>query len=98
MGLRLAFKINFHFIYYEGELERTIADLDESNSKLAILKAEKDAAKGVHFPVLNLGNKHTGNDKARDKQRDMHDMETTLKEYLVIYWFVRLHSCLIPLK
>lgn len=65
-----------------GELERTIADLDESNSKLAILKAEKDAAKGVHFPVLNLGNKHTGNDKARDKQRDMQDMETTLKEYL----------------
>ncbi|OIS98648.1 e3 ubiquitin-protein ligase bre1-like 1 [Nicotiana attenuata] len=65
-----------------GELERTIADLDDSNSKLAILKAEKDAAKGVHFPVLNLGNKHTGNDKARDKQKDMQDMETTLKEYL----------------
>ncbi|KAJ8541679.1 hypothetical protein K7X08_002495 [Anisodus acutangulus] len=65
-----------------GELEKTIAHLDESNSKLAILKAEKDAAKGVHFPVLNLGNKHSANDKARDKQRDMQDMESTLKEYL----------------
>ncbi|KAM3238484.1 E3 ubiquitin-protein ligase BRE1-like 1 [Capsicum annuum] len=65
-----------------GELEKTVAHLDESNRKLAILKAEKDAAKGVLFPVLNLGNKHSANDKARDKQRDMQDMESTLKEYL----------------
>lgn len=97
MSQRLVFEIYFRFCYYEGEFEKTIAHLDESNRKLAILKAEKDAAKGVLFPVLNLGNKHSANDKARDKQRDMQDMESTLKEYLVIYWFVRLHSCLDPI-
>nr|GMD77663.1 E3 ubiquitin-protein ligase BRE1-like 1 [Ipomoea batatas] len=65
-----------------GELEKTIADLEESNRKLAILKAEKDVTKGAFFPVLNVGNKHVAGDKVRDKQKDMQDMESTLKELL----------------
>lgn len=69
---------------YLGELESTVAELDESNHKLATLKAESDAAKGAVFPVLNVGTKHVANDKIRDKQKDLQDMESSLKEILVL--------------
>ncbi|XP_077235379.1 histone mono-ubiquitination 1 isoform X2 [Tasmannia lanceolata] len=60
-----------------GELENTIAELEDSNHKLASLKAQR-----ASFPVLNLGNKHVAGDKARDKQKDLHDMEFALRELL----------------
>ncbi|KAG8391552.1 hypothetical protein BUALT_Bualt01G0199500 [Buddleja alternifolia] len=66
----------------KGELESTIAELEESNSKLAILRVERDVAKRALFPVLNRTNKQVTGDKARDKQRDLQDMELTLKELL----------------
>ncbi|KZV49042.1 hypothetical protein F511_10993 [Dorcoceras hygrometricum] len=65
-----------------GELESTIADLEGNNRKLAILKAERDVAKEAFFPVLNRGNKQPTGEKVSDKQRDLHDMESTLKELL----------------
>lgn len=65
-----------------GELESTVAELEESNCKLVTLKAERDAAKGAFFPILSLGSKNVAGDKARDKQKDLHDMEATLKELL----------------
>ncbi|XP_077236568.1 E3 ubiquitin-protein ligase BRE1-like 1 [Tasmannia lanceolata] len=68
--------------YLAGELEKTISDLEDSNSKLAALKAQRDAAQGASFPVLNLGNKHVAGDKMRDKQKDLHDMESALKGVL----------------
>ncbi|GMY23299.1 E3 ubiquitin-protein ligase BRE1-like 1 isoform X1 [Fagus crenata] len=63
-----------------GELEVTLAELEESNCNLASLKAQRDAAKGAFFPVLNVGNKPVASDKVRDKQKDLNDMESTLKE------------------
>ncbi|KAK4414625.1 E3 ubiquitin-protein ligase BRE1-like 1 [Sesamum alatum] len=68
--------------HLKGELESTISELEESNRKLAILKAERDVAKGAFFPVLNRGNKQVTTDKARDKQRDLQEMESSLKELL----------------
>ncbi|KAH7519670.1 E3 ubiquitin-protein ligase BRE1-like 1 [Ziziphus jujuba] len=65
-----------------GELESTVAELEESNCKLASLKAQRDSAKGAIFPVLNLGSKHVGGDKVRDKAKDMQDMESALKELM----------------
>ncbi|KAK9050112.1 hypothetical protein SSX86_030918 [Deinandra increscens subsp. villosa] len=62
-----------------GELECSIVELEESNKNLAVLKAETDAAKGGIFPVL-LGNKRVANDRAREKEKDLHDMESLLKE------------------
>ncbi|KAI7734561.1 hypothetical protein M8C21_025089 [Ambrosia artemisiifolia] len=62
-----------------GELECSMAELEESNKNLAALKAETDAAKGGIFPVL-LGNKRVANDRAREKEKDIHDMESLLKE------------------
>ncbi|XP_007052228.2 PREDICTED: E3 ubiquitin-protein ligase BRE1-like 1 [Theobroma cacao] len=66
----------------KGELESALAELQESNCKLATLRVEKDATKGVFFPVLNLGSKHVTGDKAKDKQRALQEMESTLKEML----------------
>ncbi|KAJ0112961.1 hypothetical protein Patl1_00150 [Pistacia atlantica] len=62
-----------------GELESAVTELEESNCKLATLKAERDATKGAFFPVLNLGNKLPG-DKVRDEERDVRHMESSLKE------------------
>lgn len=65
----------------KGELECTIAELEESNKNLAALKAETDAAKGAIFPVL-LGNKRVANDRAREKEKNLRDMESLLKELM----------------
>ncbi|KAJ7950849.1 E3 ubiquitin protein ligase [Quillaja saponaria] len=64
----------------KGELENTVTELEESNCKLAAMKTERDASKGAVFPVLNLGSKHVQSDRVRDKQKDLQDMETSLKE------------------
>ncbi|OAY62491.1 E3 ubiquitin-protein ligase BRE1-like 1 isoform X2 [Manihot esculenta] len=66
----------------KGELESAISDLEESNLKLATLKAERDATKGTFFPVLNLGNKPVPGDRARDKQKILQEMQSALKELL----------------
>ncbi|CAJ1780003.1 unnamed protein product [Sphenostylis stenocarpa] len=66
----------------KGELASAVAELEESNHKLATLKAERDAAKGAILPVLNVGSTHIPSDKIRDKQKDLQDMESTLKELL----------------
>ncbi|MED6120827.1 ubiquitin-like modifier hub1, partial [Stylosanthes scabra] len=67
----------------KGELESVLAELEESNSKLLTLKAERDSAKGAVLPVLNVGTAHAAaSDKVRDKQKDLQDMESTLKDLL----------------
>jgi E3 ubiquitin-protein ligase BRE1 len=81
-------------LIYLGELESTVAELEEINHNLATLKVEKDAAKGAILPVLAVGNTHIPNDKIKDKQKDLQDMESTLKELLVSFlnilfrWFL----------
>lgn len=64
------------------ELESTVAELEESNCKLATLKTESDAAKGAFLPVLNFANKPVASDRTKDKQKELQDMEATLKELL----------------
>ncbi|KAF9687687.1 hypothetical protein SADUNF_Sadunf02G0119000 [Salix dunnii] len=68
--------------HLKGELEIAVAELKDSNCKLATLKAERDATKGAFFPVLNLGSKHIGGDKVRDKQKDLQEMESAVEELL----------------
>ena len=68
-----------------GELESTVAELEESNRKLASLKAEKDAAKRAIFPVLNVGNKQVASDGVSDKKKELQDMESTLKDLMVFH-------------
>lgn len=71
-------------LIYLGELANTVKELEEINHKLATLKAERDAAKGV-LPLLNVGSTHIPSDKIKDKQKDLQDMESTLKELLVLF-------------
>ncbi|KAI0499756.1 hypothetical protein KFK09_017964 [Dendrobium nobile] len=63
-----------------GALASTAIELEDSNSKLAILKAQGDGSKGapIIFPIL--GNKLAGGDVARDTQKEIHDMESLYKE------------------
>ncbi|KAF9668749.1 hypothetical protein SADUNF_Sadunf14G0035900 [Salix dunnii] len=68
--------------HLKGELETTVAELNDSNCKLATLKAERKATKGAFFPVLNVGSKHAAGDKDRDKQKDIQEMESAVKELL----------------
>ncbi|XP_072988140.1 E3 ubiquitin-protein ligase BRE1-like 1 isoform X1 [Typha latifolia] len=62
------------------ELLSTVAELEESNRKLAILKTTKDAAQGTPILFPALGNKHVTGEKIRDKQKELQDMEVTLKD------------------
>lgn len=48
---------------------------------MAVLKA--GAAKVVFFPLLNLGNKNVACEKVRDKQVDLQELESILKELQV---------------
>ncbi|KAF1895888.1 hypothetical protein Lal_00033951 [Lupinus albus] len=66
----------------KGELESTVAELEESNHSLVTLKEEREAAKGVVLPVLSVGSTQVASDKAKDKQNDLLDMESNLKELL----------------
>lgn len=75
---------HFFFFFFEDELEATLTELEENNCNLASLKAQRDAAKGAFFPVLNLRNKQGAGDRVRDKQKDLHDMKSSLKELMVI--------------
>ncbi|CAN0921819.1 E3 ubiquitin-protein ligase BRE1-like 1 [Linum grandiflorum] len=64
----------------KGELETSVSELRSTNCKVTTLKAERDATKGTFFPVLNLGSKHGGGDKSKEKQKGLHEMESALKE------------------
>ncbi|KAK1307384.1 E3 ubiquitin-protein ligase BRE1-like 1 [Acorus calamus] len=64
------------------ELEGTFAELEESNRNLIALKAQRNSAHGAVFPSPTWGSKHVAEDKVRDEQRELQDMEGTLKEFL----------------
>ncbi|KAK8941203.1 E3 ubiquitin-protein ligase BRE1-like 1 [Platanthera zijinensis] len=63
-----------------GVLASTVIELEDGNSKLAILKAQGDGSKGapIIFPIL--GNKSIGRDVARDTPQEIHEMESSHKE------------------
>ncbi|CAN8318537.1 unnamed protein product [Cochlearia groenlandica] len=67
-----------------GELENEVEELQQCNSDLSALRTEMDATAGAFFPVLNIGNKLANGDKDRDKQRDLQDTESVLKELRIL--------------
>ncbi|KAL6903382.1 hypothetical protein ACP4OV_004195 [Aristida adscensionis] len=58
----------------------TVAKLEESKRKLAALKAQGDNKQGTPILFPALGHKNSAGDKARDKQRELQDLEATHKE------------------
>uniref|UniRef100_A0A1J3ITI9 E3 ubiquitin protein ligase n=1 Tax=Noccaea caerulescens TaxID=107243 RepID=A0A1J3ITI9_NOCCA len=73
-------KVRAHLKRIRGELENEVVELQQCNGDLSALRAERDATAGAFFPVLSLGNKLATGDKGIDKQRDLQDMESVLKE------------------
>ncbi|KAM7276194.1 hypothetical protein ACFE04_018060 [Oxalis oulophora] len=61
----------------QGELESTVEELEVC--KLTTLRAEKETTKGAFFPVLNLSSKNIASDRIKDKQKDLHDMQSTFR-------------------
>ncbi|KAM1125024.1 hypothetical protein PS2_040112 [Malus domestica] len=61
----------------KGELKIVVGELEDSDRQL---KQKVTTAKGTVSPVLNVGNKHV--DRVRDKQKDLQDMESTLKDLM----------------
>lgn len=72
-------------------MENTAAELEDTNSKLASLRAERDMTKGTFFPILNVGSKHVAVDRIRDKQKELQDTESALKDLLVIMLLFLIH-------
>ncbi|KAK4755645.1 hypothetical protein SAY87_009402 [Trapa incisa] len=64
----------------KGELQSVVTKLEDTNKKLAPLKAEHDATKGTSFPPFNFGNKNLFSEKVKDKQRDLRDVESILRD------------------
>ncbi|TQD97812.1 hypothetical protein C1H46_016592 [Malus baccata] len=62
------------------ELETAAGELKDIDCQLDTIKPQKNAAKGTAFPLPNIGNKHV--DRVRDKQKDLQDMESTLKNLM----------------
>lgn len=63
-----------------------MAELEDTNKKVAPLKAEHDATKGSSFPPFNFGNKNHFSEKVKDKQRDLRDVESILRDLQVTCW------------
>ncbi|CAI9101302.1 OLC1v1038595C1 [Oldenlandia corymbosa var. corymbosa] len=68
--------------HLKEELESTIAELEESACELSNLKADKNATKETNIPILDRCNNAINSDKSLDNQKDLEDMESSLKDLL----------------
>ncbi|KMZ66381.1 E3 ubiquitin-protein ligase BRE1-like protein [Zostera marina] len=68
----------------EGELESTNIELEESKSELVLLKSKKDSGqRTTPYPFPSLGsNALLGDNKSKDNEKELHDMQSTNKELL----------------
>ncbi|EMS62687.1 hypothetical protein TRIUR3_27972 [Triticum urartu] len=63
------------------ELASAAAELEESNHKLAVLKAQGDTTHGTPILFPTLGNKSFPQDNVRDKQKELQDLGASHKEF-----------------
>lgn len=71
---------------FQEELASTVAELEESNYKLAVLKAQRDTTHGTPILFPTLGNKSAPGcpgDSVRDKQKELQNLEASHKEFTV---------------
>ena len=71
------------FLTFQEELASAVAKLEESNHKLAVLKAQGDPTHGTPILFPTLGNKSLPEDNVRDKQKELQDLEACHKEFTV---------------
>ena len=73
------------FLTFQEELASAVAELEESNHKLAVLKAQGDPTHGTPILFPTLGNKSFPQDNVRDKQKELQDLGASHKEFTVKY-------------
>ncbi|KAL9252735.1 E3 ubiquitin-protein ligase BRE1-like 1-like protein [Drosera capensis] len=75
-------KNNAELKWLRGELESVGKELHKSNQKVAALKAEKEGTKGGFLLDMNHGSRSVTDERAEDKQKEVQDMESALKELM----------------
>ncbi|XP_058108518.1 E3 ubiquitin-protein ligase BRE1-like 2 isoform X2 [Magnolia sinica] len=63
-----------------GELEESMAELEESRRKLVNLKMQKDGVSGVHVPLLGTVNGGNSPDKPADRTMGLRELKDSVEE------------------
>ncbi|THU49235.1 hypothetical protein C4D60_Mb06t07410 [Musa balbisiana] len=64
----------------EGELEESMAELEESRRKLAILQMHKHGASTTHASIANAANGSSSPDKSADRTMGLKDLKDSIEE------------------
>ncbi|GAV81523.1 zf-C3HC4_3 domain-containing protein [Cephalotus follicularis] len=67
-----------------GELEDSMAELEESRRKLVNLKMQKDAATGVHMPTPGAVNGRVSPEKPADRSRCLRELKDSFDETKIL--------------
>ncbi|GFZ18235.1 histone mono-ubiquitination 2 [Actinidia rufa] len=63
-----------------GELEESMAELEESRRKLVNLKMQKDAAAGIHISVLSAANGNLSPEKPAESTNRLRELKDSIEE------------------
>lgn len=84
---------------FEGELEESMAELEESRRKLINMKMQKDGVSGMHIPipipviVPNVVNGTLSPEKPVDRSKRLRELKESIEEIKVfIFYFFWLNS------
>ncbi|GMQ00623.1 hypothetical protein CsSME_00047628 [Camellia sinensis var. sinensis] len=67
-----------------GELEESVAELEESRRKLVNLKMQKDVASGVHTPVVGAVNGSLSPEKTTEKTIHLRELKDSIEETKIL--------------
>ncbi|CAA6671817.1 unnamed protein product [Spirodela intermedia] len=65
-----------------GELESTTIELKESNRDLSVLKSQRESGHGTPFFAATLGSNCTSGNGGRDRDKELHELESAQKQML----------------
>lgn len=68
------------FFNDKGELEESMAELEESRRKLAILQMHKHGASTTHASIANAANGSSSPDKSADRTMGLKDLKDSIEE------------------
>lgn len=81
----------------EGQLEESMAELEESRRKLINLKMQKDAASAVHSPTPIAGNGNLSPEKPIDKT-SLRELKEAIEETKVFILMIKIMPVFISLS
>lgn len=81
-------------VTFSGELEESMAELEESRRKLVNLKMQKDGPSAVHTAVPVVPNGTVSPEKPADRTKRLRELRDSIEETKVHIISVRAHMCL----